>query len=743
MGGAPSIIKARTPTIGDSTSSAGEPTKPSALTLLLAQDIEDDPLPEEPDAPIWASLFRDHLEAITAGERPLAELPYTPESAGRAAHAFRAALHALRGEPSAFEAAGALAFGAEVVRALPPEGRARILGSLDQAVLSESEQADIGLAALWQLAARALDLLCAPPLAPSLLSAAAMVVFAFLADDRASDDGRDTLPAIVERYSAPPLVVASLLSAAENAIECGAQPSDLTSTTTTKSSEIGTMRPGTAAAALANAVSAVATSITPRAISSLAVAPRLSLSPSSVLGTNGILAQKEAEEHAHAQLRAASDALCLLETLVATDGAYRDAFLSLRDTAPDTTSPHAPFRVVYAALAFWASHPAAAMLTETLLSGNRKFRAYALSRTDAESLLMPLLRALYEQCTPTNPPADAYSLAASLLILTSDRGFCEAIDAITIPAAKLAWADARGRFVHAPAPTLSAIVLYVGARVVQQSLLSKREPPETYTASLALSAMANVATATTTLHAPIADRLVSLLDFLGRRIRRAIIEADAEISEPEAIHQPQNGIVKSPRTRAKRDSTANGQTENVAATLREGATLVPGTEASSASNVRDALIVYAGLALEIVAGVLRSRGDVSNNRHLVYALLHREHLVRRDGVLASLSLQCRALCTRLARVVRYFGAIVDPTTPTVGTETGHVLSVEHVFAVIDESARLMPPELLSGLPLLRFEYHNSGSEERREFMATTAWDVVSRLSPQTARPQTVLVEDQL
>ena len=742
MGAAPSIIKARTLATAQSASSPrSEPQKPSALSLLLAQDLDDDPLPEEPDAAVWACLFRDHLHAITAGERPLASLPYTPESASRAAHAFRAALYALRGEPSTEQAAGALAFGAEVVRVLPPEGRARILGSLDHAVLSESEQADIGLAALWQLAARALDLLCTPPLEPSLLSAATMVVFAFLADDSTSDDVRDTLPAIVERYSAPPLVVASLLSAAENAIESGAQPSDLTSPTTAKSSDSSTVRPGTAAAALAHAVSAVATSITPRAISSLAVTPRLSLSPSSVLGTNGLAAQKRAEERAHAHLRSASDALCLLATLVATDGAYRDAFLSLRDTAPDSTSPHAPFRVVYSALAFWASHPAAAMLTETLLSGNRKFRAYALSRTDAETLLMPLLQALYEQCTPANPATDAYSLTASLLILTSDRGFCEAIDAITIPAAKLSWADARGRFVHAPAPTLSAVVLYVGARVVQQSLLSKREPPETYTASLALSAMANVATATTTLHAPMADRLVSLLDFLSRRIRRAIMDADADISEPEAIHQPQNGALKSPRTRAKRELTANGVTEHVAAALREDATLVLGGKEKAAADTRDALIAHAGLALEIVAGVLRSRGDVSNNRHLVYALLHREHLVRRDGVLASLSLQCRALCTRLARVVRYFGAIVDPTTPTVGSESGHVLSVEHVFAVIDESARLMPPELLSGLPLLRFEYHNSSGEHRREFLATTAWDIVSRLSPLTARPETAEVQE--
>jgi len=626
------------------------------------------------------------------------------------------------------------------------------LGALDGGSLSNAEQADIGLAALWQLAARAMDLLCAPPLKPQLLSAACGVVFAFLADG--TRDSRESLPAIVERYAAPPLVVTSLLIAAQNVVdengnsgaveELCSNPVVSSPKNTYRNSAV---RPVAAAAAIVGAVSAVAQNWTPRAITNLASSSSLtmniSISPSSVLRSNILTNPGRRSFGVHqpptAELRAASDALCLLLTLVATDESYRDALLSLRDRTETSEDEdikkrdddiHLSFRNVYNALCFWAPHPAVATLTETLLAGNRKFRAYTLSRTDPETLLIPLLHTLYRHCTPSQPPSNSYSLAASLLILSSDRGFCEAIDTITISPATVAWADPRGRLANVPQPSLSALVLFVGARAVQQSLLSKRDPPQTYTASLALSAMANVATATTTLHAPMADRLVSLLDFLGRRTRRACIMADASIRQPPGVHLPDN-TPPSPRT--PRGTQIDNSSDIEDPSFEADVEVVHGGREKSAIQVRDTLISLAGLALEIVAGVLRSKGDVSSNRHLVYALLHREHLVRRDGPLASLSTQCRALCSRLEKVVRYFGVQVDRVTPAHvnGADTGTVLSVERVFAVIDESARLLPPDLLSGLPALKFEYRTRG-KQREAYMQHAAWAVVRRIAPHVA-----------
>jgi len=87
----------------------------------------------------------------------------------------------------------------------------------------------------------------------------------------------------------------------------------------------------------------------------------------------------------------------------------------------------------------------------------------------------------------------------------------------------------------------------------------------------------------------------------------------------------------------------------------------------------------------------------------------------------------------LELVVRYFGAQVDRVTPAHvnGADTGTVLSVERVFAVIDESARLLPPHLLAGLPELKFEYRTRG-KQREAYMQYAAWAVVRRMAPHVA-----------
>lgn len=699
-----------------------------ALSQLLSLDFVN--LPTNPDDKLWMRAFAEHLDALAAGVHPLRALAHeaiaSPHFAGRAAHAFRAALHVLRGEPNPPEATAALAFAAELVRALrtnDPATRALVLGALDGSALSATECADIGLAALWQLAARALDLLCTPPLTPSVTAAACATVFSFLADS--PDAGGCALLRIVERYASPPLVISSLLHIVEGAVIDGTSPNALINPTATSVST----RPAAAAAALANAVSTLANSITPRAIAAIAPSPRTIPSPTAISALNGVQPALQSSDVAPAKIRAASDALCLLLALVSTDipgGAYRSALLSLRD-APNSTNPTS-FRGVYSALCFWASHPAGSLLTEMLLSSNRKFRAYALSRTDPEALLVPLLRALHERCVPPPPAMDAYAPAAAILTLSSDPGFCEAIDTITIPTYLLSWADPRSRLANSPAPSLSALVLFVGARAVQQSLLTKRSPPQTYTASLILSAMANVAVATTSIHSPTADRLVSLLEFLGRRVRRT--STAAALSENSA----------SDPTTTKTEETHNNdsqQNSDVAEYFLGGdVEAVLGGGEKDTLELCDTLISLTGLTLELVAGVLSSRGDVSSNRHLVYALLHREYLVRRDGPLAGLSSRCGALCARLERVVRYFGTQVDRAQPQPASDhSAAVLSVERVFAVIDDTARLLPQQLLAGLPQLRFEYRTA-KNDRLTFLYFAVWDIVRRFAPYVARPPT-------
>lgn len=64
-----------------------------------------------------------------------------------------------------------------------------------------------GLTAPWQLAIRALNLLCAPPFTPALSPAYVTL------------ESRKSLPNIVERYATPPLVGSCLLIAAQNGVD--------------------------------------------------------------------------------------------------------------------------------------------------------------------------------------------------------------------------------------------------------------------------------------------------------------------------------------------------------------------------------------------------------------------------------------------------------------------------------------------------------------------------------------------
>lgn len=665
------------------------------------------------DEAMWRRAFAEHLELLVDGERPLRKVDTVPS----AAHAFRAALQVLRADAGARDKAAAFAFAAELVAALrkgDPQIRACVLGRLDGNALSQSECADIGLAALWQLAARALDVLCLTKI-DCVTSAACACVFAFLADT--PDTGPCALPRIVERYASPALVVSSLLRIVEDAVDHSVSIDALVNPATTT-----VARP---AAVLANAVSVLASSISPRALAAIAPGPRATPSPTSVLAP-----LRPSLQPSRAKLRAASDALCLLLALVLSDmPSYREALLSLRDTA-QSTAPTS-FRGVYTILCYWAPHPAGSLLAETLLSGNRKFRAYTLSRTDPEAFLLPLLRSLHERCAPPAPAADAYASAAVLLTLSSDPGFCEAIDAITIAPSSLTWADPRGRIANATPPSLSAVVHFVGARAVQQSLLAKRSPPQTYTASLILAAMANVSVSTTSIHAPTADRLVSLLDFMGRRVRR--LSSQCHHHSADSSSTPTETPTPTPSTNHNHAQCSDG---DLAEFMLGGdiEAVATGRE-QNIDDLRDALIALTGLALELTTGVLRSRSDVSSNRHLVYALLHRDHLVRRDGTLASLSPRCGAICARLERLVRYFGAHVDRIQPAATADYPPLsLSVERVFAVIDDTARVLPKQIFAGLPALRFEYRTVHSHRRLTFLRYTVWHIVRRFAPHVAHP---------
>ena len=76
------------------------------------------------------------------------------------------------------------------------------------------------------------------------------------------------------------------------------------------------------------------------------------------------------------------------------------------------------FRSLHDAIAAALPAEGAVLLLYLLLHGNADFRDYALSRTDADTLLLPLVRALYEPRSLR--PNALYMLLIVVLMLSQD-----------------------------------------------------------------------------------------------------------------------------------------------------------------------------------------------------------------------------------------------------------------------------------------------------------------------------------
>ena len=368
--------------------------------------------------------------------------------------------------------------------------------------------------------------------------------------------------------------------------------------------------------------------------------------------------------------------LCLLIT-PRPDNPFREAMCLLQDTGGRATDSEmesetgVSFSRLYETLGHWVAHPQGALLCYLLLIGNKRLRTFALARTDPDVLLIPLLASLRRRCTVGCPSSDAYFPAAVLLVLTADKGFCEAIDEIGVPPAWLLYLEDRKRLGN-EFLSLSALVLLVCARVVQQSVVARRKVEDFFLGSIALGIMGNVAEDATRMHPLAAERLLALVEFLVRRRRKvSTIIASEDMSKSE---------------------------ENMKMVLKN-------------------LTEMQGAAMEVITAALRARSSVGVNRHLVYALLHAEGTVETAGARTA-GPKCQAVGHVLRRVVLFFGRAVDEVMSKYrrgdkenGTSggMGMGISVERVFAAIDGYARMLPRDVFHGLPDVRFRWEE-GSE---------------------------------
>lgn len=400
------------------------------------------------------------------------------------------------------------------------------------------------------------------------------------------------------------------------------------------------------------------------------------------------------------QISLAEQALVLLCFLCQPlpNNSFVHTICELRD-ATDVRAEKAavyPFSRLYEAMGRWIASPRATIICYYLLVRNRSFRTFALARTDPDVLLAPLLASLRTRCVVGAIPADAYTASAILLVLSSDVGFCEAIDNVGVPETWLPFIADRVR-VGGDALMLSGAVLIVCARVVQQSLVIRRQYSDSFLSSLCLAVMNNVAGKATNIHPFVAERVVSLVEFLGRRRKRALPGSTPQgkmPKEPPRVRENNNEIQK-----------------------RASADMIGGSEFTgcpSSSGRRTAFVQllsqFIGMSLDVVIRLLRAKSTVAANCHLVYALMHHESALESDIVSGS-SVKAHTLMHMIGRMVHFFSEMVDtPNMGEVGRQRSNEksgVSVEKVFRVIQENARFLERDIFAGVPDTTFSFQES------------------------------------
>ncbi|KAM5552823.1 hypothetical protein ABKV19_025173 [Rosa sericea] len=168
-----------------------------------------------------------------------------------------------------------------------------------------------------------------------------------------------------------------------------------------------------------------------------------------------------------------------------------------------------PFASLFDTLGMYLSDEAAALLLYSLLQGNADFLEYVLVRTDLDTLLMPILEALYD--APKRTSNQIYMLLIILLILSQDSSFNASIHKLILPT--VPWY--KERLLHQT--SLGSLMVITLIRTVQYNLSKLRD---VYLHTTCLATLANMAPHVHRLSAYASQRLVSLFDMLSRKYNK-------------------------------------------------------------------------------------------------------------------------------------------------------------------------------------------------------------------------------
>ncbi|XP_059447133.1 uncharacterized protein LOC132178663 [Corylus avellana] len=320
-----------------------------------------------------------------------------------------------------------------------------------------------------------------------------------------------------------------------------------------------------------------------------------------------------------------------------------------------------PFAALFDTLGMCLADEAAVLLLYSLLQGNSDFLEYVLVRTDLDTLLMPILEALYD--APRRTANQIYMLLIILLILSQDSSFNASIHKLILPG--VSWYKER----LLQQTSLGSLMVIILIRTVQYNLSKLRD---VYLHTTCLATLANLAPHVHRLSSYASQRLVSLFFMLSRKYNKL-----AELRDNK-VH------------------IAKGDSIN-----------------SLSDDMSTELHIYTDflrLVLEILNAILTYA--LPRNPEVVYAIMHRQEVFQPFKNHPRFN----ELLENIYTVLDFFNSRMDAQS------TDGEWSVEKVLQLIIINCRSWRGEGMKMFTQLRFTYEQESHPE--EFFIPYVWQLV-------------------
>ncbi|XP_019866777.2 dymeclin [Aethina tumida] len=324
------------------------------------------------------------------------------------------------------------------------------------------------------------------------------------------------------------------------------------------------------------------------------------------------------------------------------------------------------FDALYVTLCKKASGDSATLLLYLLLHRNPAFKTYLLGRLDLESLIIPILKTLYN--APNSNSHHIYMSLIILLILSEDETFNKMIHQTKLK--NVLWYTERAL----SEVSLGGLLILVVIRTIQYNMLKMRDK---YLHTNCLAALANMSGQFRELHPYVSQRFVSLFETIAKKYQRLNKQMDNSKNSNE-----------------------------VAVTVNQDATDLEQDIAVLEEVMR--------MVLEILNSCMSFQ--LSNNPNLIYTLLYNKHMFEafKDNVVF------QDIIHNIILVIQYFSELLKEKSQQ------HEVDAHQVLLVIQQGAKNWPKEKLTKFPDLKFKYVEEDQPE--EFFIPYVWALVSQQS---------------